>query len=74
MNLALIGPGAMGHEHAKAFTKLDGVVPYLVAGPAQARPAEFGLRHGFLGWTREAKAARETLATIGRHLRERLHA
>lgn len=29
--------------------------------------------HGFLGWTREAKAARETLATIGRHLRERLH-
>jgi len=51
VNLALIGPGAMGHEHAKAFTKLDGVVPYLVAGPAQARPAEFGLRHGFLGWT-----------------------
>jgi acetyl esterase len=30
--------------------------------------------HGFLGWTREAKAARETLAAIGRHLRERLHA
>jgi acetyl esterase len=30
--------------------------------------------HGFLGWTREAKAARETLATISRHLRERLHA
>jgi acetyl esterase len=30
--------------------------------------------HGFLGWTREAKAARETLATIGRRLRERLHA
>jgi acetyl esterase len=30
--------------------------------------------HGFLGWTRETKAARETLATIGRHLRERLHA
>ncbi len=30
--------------------------------------------HGFLGWTRESKAARETLATIGRHLRERLHA
>jgi acetyl esterase len=30
--------------------------------------------HGFLGWTREAKAARETLVTIGRRLRERLHA
>lgn len=30
--------------------------------------------HGFLGWTREAQAARDTLATIGRHLRERLHA
>lgn len=30
--------------------------------------------HGFLGWTREARAARETLATIGRHLHERLHA
>lgn len=30
--------------------------------------------HGFLGWTREAKAARETLASIARHLRERLHA
>jgi acetyl esterase len=30
--------------------------------------------HGFLGWTRETKAARETLAAIGRHLRERLHA
>lgn len=30
--------------------------------------------HGFLGWTREAKAARETLAAISRHLRERLRA
>ena len=30
--------------------------------------------HGFLGWTREAKAARESLALIGRRLGERLHA
>ena len=30
--------------------------------------------HGFLGWTREAKASRETLAHIGRTLRQRLHA
>jgi len=29
--------------------------------------------HGFLGWTREAKAARETLALIGARLRERLN-
>ncbi len=28
--------------------------------------------HGFLGWTREAKAARDTLAHIGRRLREQL--
>ena len=30
--------------------------------------------HGFLGWTREAKAARDSLALIGRRLGERLHA
>ncbi len=30
--------------------------------------------HGFLGWTREAKAARDTLAMIGIRLRDRLHA
>ena len=28
--------------------------------------------HGFLGWTREAKASRDTLAYIGRRLREQL--
>ena len=28
--------------------------------------------HGFLGWTREAKAARDMLALIGRRLREHL--
>lgn len=30
--------------------------------------------HGFLGWTREAEAARRTLAHIAKRLRERLHA
>lgn len=30
--------------------------------------------HGFIGWTREAQAARDTLALIGRTLKERLHA
>ncbi|MFM9942464.1 MAG: alpha/beta hydrolase [Hyphomicrobiaceae bacterium] len=30
--------------------------------------------HGFLGWSRDAKAARDTLALIGRRLGEQLHA
>ena len=29
--------------------------------------------HGFLGWTREAKASRDTLALIGQRLKARLH-
>ena len=57
MNLAIIGPGAMGDEHAKAFAKLDGVVPYLVAGPVAARLAEFTERHGFQRSTLDPLAA-----------------
>jgi len=30
--------------------------------------------HGFLGWTRDTKAARETLTLIGQRLRSRMHA
>lgn len=37
----------MGDEHAQAFARLGGVVPYVVAGPDSARLGDFVARHGF---------------------------
>ena len=47
MKLALIGPGAMGEEHALAFARLGGVEPYLVAGPHRDSLEAFASQHGF---------------------------
>ncbi len=57
MNLALIGPGAMGEEHALAFARLGGVTPYLVAGPHEAQVREFAAQHGFLRSTQDSREA-----------------
>ncbi|MBX3142255.1 MAG: Gfo/Idh/MocA family oxidoreductase [Trueperaceae bacterium] len=57
MNLALIGPGAMGEEHALAFARLGGVTPYVVAGPNEAQVREFAAAHGFGRFTLEPQEA-----------------
>lgn len=55
--MALIGPGAMGEEHALSFARLGGVEPYQVAGPDQDALHRFAAQHGFSNATRDPFAA-----------------
>lgn len=57
MKMALIGPGAMGEEHALSFARLGGVEPYQVAGPDQDALHRFAAQHGFSNATRDPFAA-----------------
>jgi|GEM_PF-403712 len=51
MNVALVGPGAMGGEHAAALRRLGGVRNYVVAGPHEGAVVRFAMEHGFERWT-----------------------
>lgn len=53
MKFAVIGPGAMGSEHAKALRRVGGLEPYVVAGANTAATAEFASRHSFRNHTND---------------------
>lgn len=57
MNLALIGPGAMGSEHVEAMLEIGGVKPRLVAGPSEPATDAFAARYGFERRTTDTTSA-----------------